>query len=119
MLKQVQPVLSSQNVASSVEFYVQRLGFSLVFLLSEHPAYAVIRRDDVELHLQWNDPNQWGEGDRPMFRFLVSDLESLFGELSAKGVFHGETALRQTEWGTKEFAFYDPDKNGLIFYRSL
>jgi catechol 2,3-dioxygenase-like lactoylglutathione lyase family enzyme len=119
MLKQVQPIIPSKDVASLVDFYVQRLGFSLVFIAREHPAYAVIRRDDVELHLQWSDPREWGSGDRPMFRFLVTDLDSLFSEFSTKGVFHPETALRETQWGTREFAFYDSDRNGLTFYLNL
>ena len=28
-------------------------------------------------------------------------------------------AMRDTPWGTREFAFYDPDRNGLTFYRDL
>jgi catechol 2,3-dioxygenase-like lactoylglutathione lyase family enzyme len=108
--------LPSRNVAAAVDFYVGKLGFTLVFLAQEHPAYAVIRRDGVELHLQWNEPAQWGHGDRPMLRFLVSELDALFHELAAHNVFQDHTALRTTPWGTREFAFYDPDQNGLTFY---
>ena len=51
-----------------------------------------------------------------MLRFLVADVDTLFKELQPKGVFHERTALRATPWHTREFAFYDPDRNGLTFY---
>lgn len=36
-----------------------------------------------------------------------------------KGVFHSQTALRYTPWGTRDFAFYDLNGNGIFFYRTL
>ncbi len=36
-----------------------------------------------------------------------------------RGGFHAMTALRDTAWGTREFAFYDLNGNGLLFYRNL
>ena len=52
-------------------------------------------------------------------RLLVSSTEQLFDEFSGASVFHAGTALRETPWGTREFAFYDPYKNGLTFYEDL
>jgi hypothetical protein len=33
--------------------------------------------------------------------------------------FHAMTALRDTPWGTREFAFYDLNGNALFFCRDL
>lgn len=116
----VQPVLPSQDVRAAIEFYETRLGFALRFRDSpDDPHYAGLRRDEVEIHVQWHDPAEWAAVERPMLRFVVDDVEALFEEFSDKGVFHEATAIRQTPWGTKEFAFYDPDRNGLTFYRDL
>ena len=116
----VHPVLPSRNVPLLIEFYVARLGFSLAFQDTESdPRYAGLRRDYVELHLQWHDPAEWQAVERPMLRFLVPDVETLFEEYKDKEVFHRQTALRKTDWGTQEFAFYDLDQNGLTFYRDL
>ncbi len=41
----------------------------------------------------------------------------LFQEYRDKEVFQEHTALQDTPWGTREFAFSDPDGNGLTFYR--
>jgi catechol 2,3-dioxygenase-like lactoylglutathione lyase family enzyme len=119
VIEHIQPVLPSRNVEASVDYYVGRLGFTLVFMVTEKPAYAVIRRDGVELHLQWHDASEWERTERPMLRFVVSEIDGLFEELRTKDVFHEKTALRKTPWGTREFAFYDPDGNGLTFYVDL
>ena len=81
--------------------------------------YAGVGRDGIELHLQWHDPEEWKAVERPSLRILVDDVDALFEEYRTKGVFHDATALRDTPWGTREFAFYDPYQNGLTFYRDL
>ncbi len=116
--RSVHPVLPSQHVPRAIEFYTNRLGFRLAFKDSEeNPHYAGVVRDNVELHLQWHDPSEWSAVERPMLRFLVANIEDLFEEYKTQGVFHSNTQLRDTAWGTQEFAFYDKDKNGLTFYR--
>ena len=112
------PVLPSRDVARAIAFYVYQLGFEVAFSDSDdEPRYAGLTRDDVEIHVQWHDPEEWERVERPMLRFVVPDVDSLFEEYSDKGVFHERTALRDTGWGTREFAFYDLDGNGLTFYR--
>ncbi len=115
---QVHPVLPCKDVTAAVAFYCNRLGFTLRGQDSaENPRYAVVNRDQVELHLQWHDPATFDHTvEKPMLRFPVADIDRLFIEYEAKDVFHAQTALRNTAWGTREFAFYDPNMNGLTFY---
>lgn len=116
-LQAVNPVLPSRDVQASIDFYVTRLGFSLQFQdTDDAPRYAAVQRDAVELHIQWHDPAEWAAVERPMLRFFVPAVTALFEEYKDKGVFHDKTALRDTSWGTREFAFYDLDGNGLTFY---
>lgn len=117
MFQSVHPVLPSKNVAAAIEFYTGKLGFSLGFQDGDNPAYAGVRRNQVELHLQWHDPQEWERVERPMLRFYIPNVDALYEEYKDKGVFHDQTALRNTPWGTREFAFYDLDGNGLTFYR--
>lgn len=124
MFKAVHPVLPSKDVSSAIDFYVRRLGFELLFQdvdpdSEEEPRYAGVGRDQVELHLQWHDPEEWSAVERPLLRFVVADVEALFEEYRSRDVFHSRTAIRDTPWGTREFAFYDGDSNGLTFYRDL
>jgi hypothetical protein len=52
-------------------------------------------------------------------RFLVDDPGALFDEFRSHGVDCGPQGVRDTSWGTREFALYDPDRNALTFYWPL
>jgi catechol 2,3-dioxygenase-like lactoylglutathione lyase family enzyme len=119
-IKAACPVLPSQDVAVSIEFYVNRLGFKLTSQDSATaPRYAVVVRGGAELHIQWHDPAEWSAAERPHIRFPVSSVQKLHDEYKGAGIFHAKTALRDTSWGTREFAFYDPYSNGLTFYEDI
>ncbi|MFD0861277.1 glyoxalase superfamily protein [Sungkyunkwania multivorans] len=117
----IHPVLPVQDVTTALGFYIEALGFEIAFADNyEDPKYAGVKRDNIEIHLQWHDASEWVKGvDRPMLRFVIQNIEALYDEYKDKGVFHERTALRETAWGTREFAFYDPYMNGLTFYCDL
>jgi len=117
--KAVQPVLMVRDVAVSIRFF-QLLGFELAFCYSQDdPKYAGVRRDGVELHLQWHDAKDFSTGDRPTYRFVVSEVDELSTEFSSRSADLDRTEVRDTPWGTREFHVRDPDLNGLQFYRPL
>lgn len=120
-LHQIHPVLPVKDVVDALDFYVNRLGFRIGFADdSKKPTYAGILRDGIEIHLQWHDVAEWELTiERPMLRIVTQNIEELYNEYSEKDVFHAHTLLRETAWGTKEFAFFDPFKNGLTFYRDV
>ncbi len=120
-LHQIHPVLPVKDVVEALDFYVNRLGFKIAFADdSKKPTYAGIIRDDIEIHLQWHDAVEWEKDiERPMLRIVTQNIDALYEELSEKDVFHAHILLRETAWGTREFAFYDPFKNGLTFYRDV
>jgi uncharacterized glyoxalase superfamily protein PhnB len=110
----------SRDVAGSVRFY-EKLGFTLAGQdAPRDPKYARVRRDGVELHLQWHDAKEWNyPNDRPTYRFVVSDVDGLYERFRASGALAGATTVTETTWGTREFHVRDPDMNGLQFYRWL
>lgn len=116
-LSSVHPVLMVRDIAAAMEFY-GRLGFALAFRDSEsQPRYAGVRRDSVELHLQWHDPAEWSyPNDRPTYRFVVEAVDQLFEEFKVIPDLD-RTSVENTAWGTREFHVRDPDGNGLQFYR--
>ena len=126
----VSPVLPVRDLGAAVTFYTERLGFTFAFgdragapLLDGRgaPGYAGVRRDGVEIHLQWQDDEEFRKGavGPALLRVMVADLDALFDEYAAMGVFHDRTRMRETAWGTREFNLRDPDGNGLTFYRDL
>jgi catechol 2,3-dioxygenase-like lactoylglutathione lyase family enzyme len=114
---QVQPILGTRDVAKAVRFYVDRLGFALAFgVPTDEGNYVGLRRDSVELHLQFQYQYEMGT---TRLRIVVDDPEALYAEYKAKDVFYEGTRLVDTAWGTREFALYDLDRNSLTFYRDL
>jgi hypothetical protein len=124
-LESVHPVLMSSDILRSLEFF-DTLGFTRSFVDdADNPRYAAIRRDAVELHLQWHQRSQWAhDADLPVYRLLVSDVDSLFAEFLSIGAAPSRhpspwAQPGDTPWGTREFHLRDPDGNGLQFYQSL
>ncbi|MBK8812465.1 MAG: VOC family protein [Acidobacteria bacterium] len=116
----------TSDVQRSISFFVE-LGFTTAFLDDQdNPRYAGLRRDDVEIHIQWNELPDAGSGqDRPVYRFLVRDVDALYREFSARAerVLAAAQATpwhmpANTPWGTREFHVRDPSGNGLQFYQS-
>ena len=120
-LHQIHPVLPVQNVLAALFFYTQKLGFEIAFADDpKDPKYAGVRRDHVEIHLQWHDAKEWETAiDRPMLRIVTQYVNTLYEELKDKDVFHPETSVKDTDWKTREFGFYDLYKNGLTFYQNI
>jgi catechol 2,3-dioxygenase-like lactoylglutathione lyase family enzyme len=117
----------SSDVERSLQFFA-RLGFRERFRdRPVEPRYASTCRDDVQIHLQWNEPQpNHPAADRPVYRFLVPDLDALYAELGDRGSLPPAqqaaspwAAPANTPWGTREFHLRDPDGNGLQFYRAL
>ena len=115
----INPVLPVRDVGVSIRYYTDKLGFQLRFQDDPaNPKYAVVGRDDIRVHVQWHDEADFG-GEGPELRFVIDDPDRLYEEYKDKGVFHDRTTLKDTPWGTREFAFFDLDGNGLFFYRDL
>ena len=108
-LKQIHPILPVKDVSKALDYYVNKLGFKLVCTdTTSAQGYAGVRRDAIEIHLQWHDKNEWLVGiDRPMLRIYVDHIEVLYEDYKTQDIFHKNTSLKETPWGTKEFAFYD------------
>ena len=124
-LQAVHPVLGASDVMELVKFY-QCLGFTVVFEDAPvNPRYVAVKRDDVELHIQWADKGQWAYPiDRPAFRFVVSDVDTLYREFVESGGVRPDGSQgipwaepKDTPWGTRESHLRDPSQNSLQFYR--
>lgn len=117
MFRAVHPIIGVRDIERAISFYTQGLGFTLVFRdSSTHTNYAVLRRDVVELHMQF-------QYDREMstirLRFHVDDPDALFAEYQSRQLLEPDRRIANTPWGTREFALYDPDRNALTIYRDL
>jgi catechol 2,3-dioxygenase-like lactoylglutathione lyase family enzyme len=117
MFKMTHPILGTRDINRAIEFYTQQLGFQLAFGdTTDPPNYVGFRRDAVELHMQFQFEHEMGT---IRLRFLVEDPDALFNDYGQRGVECSAAGIRDTPWGTREFALYDPDRNALTFYNHL
>lgn len=116
MFRRTHPIIGTRDIKRAIEFY-HRLGFQLAFQDNpDAPNYVGFRRDQVELHMQFQYDH---EMSTIRLRFLVEDPDALFAEYQQRGIECSTSGICDTPWGTREFALYDVDRNALTFYRDL
>ena len=112
----VHPILGTRDIERAIGFYTRELRFEVAFRDGATPTnYAGLKRDGIVLHMQFQYEHEMGT---TRLRFRVSDPDALLAEFKGRKVAI-QTEIRDTTWGTREFALYDPDRNALTFYRDL
>jgi len=111
------PVLNVADVAASLRFYVDRLGFTSPWQYEEDGAIHVVQveREGCAVILADTWPKRTGKA--VVFVSLnlevdamVSALDALRAELEAKGVL-----VKDGSWGYRLLVIEDPDGNRLLF----
>ena len=120
-LIQVNPVIPASDMVLTIDFYENKMGFKNVFDSTHYEDgpvnYAVLCRDSTCLHIQLFESL---EGlTAPNIRIQVENITPLYEEYKTRGLLSDENELKTTLWGTKEFAFYDPNNTALTFYEDI
>ncbi len=129
------PALPALDVAASLVFYNDQLGFDT---LHHAGGFAVLARDDAIVHLWESSDESWRRradvAERPVCsgaesflsgtascRIEVDGVDELYAELRAADVLHPVSVdgVSATDFGTREFAVLDPDGNLIGFYASV
>jgi len=120
----VEPVLGVPDVLSAVDFFCDKLGFTRPETLygpPAQPAYAVVRRAGVAVHLQvrrrplFSGAREGHEGDG---YFMVENVDALRAELLAKGVkLHRD--VQDEPYGLRDFTIETPEGLRLSFASPL
>jgi hypothetical protein len=111
------PILRSFDEVRTRAFYLEFLGFDLMF---EHrfapaaPLYMGVRKGDCVLHLS----EHYGDGTPgAAIRIPVDDVSGYIALLRAKRFGNANPGEPQlTEWGTREITIQDPSSNKLTFF---
>jgi len=114
---EISPVLPSQNIDRDVEWYEKHVGFKL---LQKDEMYAVLRRENLCLHLQWHadnetDPLLGGS----VIKIFVKNIQPVFREFVDRGTVKPEKLILNTAWNTHEFGFYDLNKNAIFIVEDI
>jgi catechol 2,3-dioxygenase-like lactoylglutathione lyase family enzyme len=106
-------VFPVSDMAASLAYFRDILGFGVEFSWGSPPNYVCLGRDDVALHLV--SGRQAGQNKLCCF---VRDVDALHAEYAAKGA----TILEPPQtyaYGMREFVVADPDGNQLVLGRGV
>lgn len=113
-LTDLRSVLAVKDLAVSVEFYRERLGFTLEF---EVPGWAFLSRGRFHVMLgECADAMGAHEtGDHAYFAYVTVDgIDELYAELAANDVPRVQE-LSDRPWGMREFGVRTPDGHRIMF----
>ncbi len=113
-LANLRSVLAVKDLAASVDFYRESLGFRLDF---EVPGWAFLSRDQVQVMLgECADAMAAHEtGDHSYFAYVtVEGIDELYQELAAKGVERVQEPSDRP-WGMREFGVRTVDGHRIMF----
>jgi catechol 2,3-dioxygenase-like lactoylglutathione lyase family enzyme len=110
-------VFTVAEVAASLRFFVDRLGFKVDFQMDDPPSYAIIERDAVSLHLMPASQEARGLGRSSIYVF-VAGVDALHGELKSRGC-PIESAPEDYFYGMREMSVRDPDGNRVTFGQEI
>ncbi|WP_087001762.1 bleomycin resistance protein [Rhizobium sullae] len=115
-----EPQLFVSDIEVACRFYLEKLGFKIVFSYGEPPFYAQVFRDGGRLNLRkvggpvFDSDFRARERDALSATIIVDDPKPLFLEYQSAGVtFH--QALRTEPWGARTFIVRDVDGNLIAF----
>jgi len=119
---EAEPQLFVADVAASIRFYVDRLGFRTIFLYGEPPYYGQVERGGARLNLRCVDAPVIDPDLRRREELLSASLtvasraeiDALFAELSAAAVAFAQD-IQDKPWGARDFIIEDLDGNLLLF----
>ena len=120
----VAPVLGANNVANSVGYYREKLGFQNpngIFRPEGHETsgvYAIMTRDDISLHIQIRRrdlyPNDRERIESDVYLY-VEDVDPVFAEFDKRGAKIVRGITDGPNYGLRDFVIEDLDQNRLIF----
>ena len=91
-LTKAAPTFVVPDVVATAEYYRDKLGFKILGFFAEPPVYAMIARDEVELHfgkiddgaeMQFNETLRKGLGSDVYI--FVDDVHALYDEFRSRG----------------------------------
>lgn len=117
-----EPQLFVADLKASLDFFTQKLSFTVAFAYGEPAFYAQVTRDGARLNLRCVDRPVIAPDYRDREELLsaaltvatADEIKQLFLEFQAAGVAFLQT-LRTQPWGARNFIIKDPDGNLLLF----
>jgi catechol 2,3-dioxygenase-like lactoylglutathione lyase family enzyme len=106
------PIIPSQDLAATVAWYRDKLGFEIV---NQDDGYGIVGRDDVFIHF-WGPSRIAPHESNTMIRLGVVGIDEWYQHCLTLGIVHHNAPLAVKPWGSTEFAVLDVDGNLVTFF---
>lgn len=114
----VAPVLAVDNIAESIAYYRDMLGFTVDFTWGDPPYYAIARRgQNVSVHLSEREDTSTPIVPAYVYVF-VTDADALYEEFHAQGIEIFQPP-QNSDYGMREFDVRDLNGHFLTFGQDL
>ena len=107
-------VLPVRDLQTSLDYYTEKLGFDVNFLWEEPPTYAVLKLNEVSIHLSQVDKGSEDKIGTTHIYIFVYDIHKLYVHYLKQGV-DVVMPLETQEYGMMDFDVKDPDGHILAF----
>ncbi len=118
MVRQIAPQFFSTDIARTLAYYKEKLGFECVSTWQDPPVYAIVARDGQAIHFRCAEPPTANAGkysDELLDAYVfVEDVDTLYAEYAARGLEFARE-LGDTPWQQREFVVKDCDGRLLAF----
>jgi catechol 2,3-dioxygenase-like lactoylglutathione lyase family enzyme len=101
------------DIAASLAYYRDILGFQVTFEYGQPPSYACLCRDEVALHLLASGRTRRLPGHGGICVF-VRDVDQVYAEVVARGA-RPINQPQNRDYGMRDFDVVDADGNQLTF----
>ncbi|MGN7439899.1 glyoxalase superfamily protein [Pseudomonas lactis] len=114
-LGKVTPILRMFDEAKALEFYVDFLGFKVVWqhrFEANFPLYLQVSLGDCVLHLS---EHHGDASPGAAVRILAQGVDAYQQQWLGKAYRYAKPGVEDTPWGTREMSIRDPFGNRLVF----
>jgi uncharacterized glyoxalase superfamily protein PhnB len=118
MLRQIAPVFFATDIARTLDYYRDKLGFECLGTWFDPVSFATVARDEHAIHIRraappTANPDKYEEELLDAY-IRVEDVDALYAEYSAKGVEFAQE-VKNMPWQMREFVVKDCDGRLLAF----
>jgi uncharacterized glyoxalase superfamily protein PhnB len=122
MIRRIAPEFFSMDIAATLAYYQDKLGFHCVGTWQDPPIYAIVARDEHAIHFRCAEPptaNPDKYANELLDAYLsIEDADALYAEYAAQGV-EFSRGLANMPWRSREFVVKDCDGRLLAFGANL